>query len=112
MIASLYQRGSVALASFFTLRFSGLVGCAFSCDLFWRGLFWRSQAAQPQGFIVQPIAPPGGSASRLANHSEEVRRLNLGSQRHEVSVIVPRVPRPRQKVFDDEVLVGGNAELV
>jgi len=33
MIASLYQRGSVALASFFTLEFSEVLGCSFSCYL-------------------------------------------------------------------------------
>src|ERR1017187_414023 len=33
MIASLYQRGSVALASFLTRQFSRWLGCAFSCCL-------------------------------------------------------------------------------
>jgi hypothetical protein len=33
MIASLYQRGSVALASFFTLRFSWMARCTLCCKL-------------------------------------------------------------------------------
>ena len=66
MIASLYQRGSVALAIFFTLLLSVLLGCAFHLC----------------------------ASSLQAAYAEDVCRLNARPQRNIIAVL-PRVGAPR-----------------
>jgi len=54
MIASLYQRGSVALASFFTLWFSNLIGCTISRSPPWRGEDSQFPGGRPGPWLGMP----------------------------------------------------------
>src|ERR1035437_3353714 len=64
MIASLYQRGSVALASFFTLQFSTVPGCACSRCL----------------LVLQQVHLNAWTTKRYVRHCETPRLLCAATQ--------------------------------
>ena len=83
MIASLYQRGSVALAS---LLHASTLPVA---------------ARRPERAVSLP---------RL--HAEDVRRPRARPQCHIIATAAPRVLLAAQQVFHEEAFIGGKAELV
>src|ERR1700761_1118525 len=93
MIASLYQSGSVALASFFTRSFSrqfGSIGASFS----------------------DAVHARRSALSAAPDDAEDVRRLSLRLESDEIRKTTPRVFCPCQVVLDNELLVLGNSNLV
>src|SRR5277367_1232291 len=92
MMASLYHKGSVVLASFFTLQASGLMGL-------------RMDWTRVRLFCACAARRVPGLTCRILKDPEDMRRLSIRFQCHKVPASTPRILRPCKQVFDDKLLL-------